>query len=243
MNAKVPPAYVGLWKRTLLRTPTVVDTASTVYWLQTPRWHSDIRIPASRNANVAVGSLAEADRSSLDALAGQQGFAGVTVVEDDLCRWQRRVDFQPPSGFNDIGRIQFETPDLMREYGVEQDYFEIWERVSGSTGASLALEKEGEIPVYLTVTGEFAMRVRPRRSRLGPASNLCAWLGSLDDDEARALVDFEISLAQRSRDGVWRVLYSTFPWLEGHSLADADVLDAAVAGTVELHARHWRVLE
>ena len=243
MTAQVPPAYVGLWKRTLLRPPTIVDTASTVYWLQTSRWHSDIRIPANRSAQVSASGLAKADRASLDALAGQQGFAGVTVVEEDLCRWERIVDFQPPSGFNDIGRMQFESPDLMREYGVEQDYFEIWERVSGSTGASLALEREGDEPVYLTLAGEFAMRVRPRRSRLGPAGSLRSWLGAVDDEEARALLDFEISLAQRGRDGVWRTLYSTFPWLEGRALADADVLEAAGAGAAELHARHWRLLD
>ena len=243
MTAAVPDEYLGVWRRRLLRTPERDDTTTAVFWLQTPRWHADIRVSPACPATTGAHGFESLPRSTLLALAAQQGFAGVTTVEGDICRWHRRVDFQPASGFSDVGRIVFETSERMLEHGVEQDYFEIWERVSGSTGASLALEKEGEIPVYLTVTGEFAMRVRPRRSRLGPASNLCAWLGSLDDDEARALVDFEISLAQRSRDGVWRVLYSTFPWLEGHSLADADVLDAAVAGTVELHARHWRVLE
>ena len=47
---EVPLEYMGVWKRTLLRTPQREDTTTQVYWMQTQSWHADIRVPASRPA-------------------------------------------------------------------------------------------------------------------------------------------------------------------------------------------------
>jgi len=135
----VPPAYVGVWRRTLLKTPTLRDTTTRVFWLQTDVWHADIRIPANR-PELSGDTLACLDRSAMRALAQQQGFAGITEVSGDVCRWHRKIDYQPPGRFNDVGRMRFDTPDRLFEYGVEQDYFEIWERVDGSGGDSAVLE-------------------------------------------------------------------------------------------------------
>jgi len=130
MRATVPEAYVGLWRRTLLRAPGKEDTTTRVYWLQTSNWHADIRAPSDRPLLSDYTGLAALSVEEMHALARQQGFAGITEVEGEICRWHRRFDYQPPSGFNDIGRMQFDGPDRLLEYGVEQDYFEIWERVS-----------------------------------------------------------------------------------------------------------------
>lgn len=238
MTTPVPAEYLGLWKRTLLRSPTVIDTVSNVHWLQTPVWHSDLRIPVGRNALGTLTGLGAATPAQMRVLATQQGFAGITVVEGDLCQWDRRVDFQPPSGYRDIGRIAFETPDRMLEYGVEQNYFEIWERVPGSVGDTGAWYRE-DAHAYLTRAGRYAMRVRPRRDRLLPALSLGALIEAQSDASARALVAFEISLAERDARGTWRVLHSTFPWLEGTSLEEGDVLEAASLGAGALQARHW----
>ena len=134
----VPPPYLGVWKRTLLRTPKIEDTTAQVYWMQTQSWHADIRIPASRPAFDGKTTLDQLNRSELMELAKQQGFCGTTIVDEDTCHWLRRHDFQPPSGANDIGRMVFEGPDRLLEFGVEADYFEIWERLPGSKGRAFA---------------------------------------------------------------------------------------------------------
>lgn len=101
------------------------DTTSQVVWMQPQSWHADIRVPASRPSFAGKTRLDQLNGTELLELAKQQGFAGVTEVKGEVCRWLRRHDFQPPSGANDIGRMEFETLDRVLEYGVEADYFEI----------------------------------------------------------------------------------------------------------------------
>jgi hypothetical protein len=242
-EAVLPPACIGVWRRTLLRTPALEDTASTVYWLQTSRWHADIRIPADRPPMTGKSALDALTREELRALARQQGFCGVTEVEADICRWHRRVDFQPPSGFDDVGRMAFESADRCLEYGVEQDYVEIWERLPGSTGETLALELPGARPLRLLRAGDYAMCVRGRLDPLPQAANLVALAAGADDATLRRLLDFEISFAARDPDGRWEVRHSTLPWREGAPLEGADALAAAEAGSLAQTARHWQRLD
>lgn len=242
MKATVPAPYLGVWKRTLLRTPSGDDTTSTVYWLQTPRWHADIRVPANRDIGGAR-SLEMLGDAAWRSLASQQGFAGVTTVENDICRWHRRVDYQPPSGFSDVGRIEFESPDRMLEYGVEQDYFEIWERQPSSVGSWAALESaNGTPPAWLFATGDFAMRVRPRDCALSPAPSLGTLLDGLDSGERRACLDFEISLARRTSPARWDIYHSTLPWKEGTALDESSVLDSAL-GPSDRAPPGWKTLD
>ncbi|MEI7969278.1 MAG: hypothetical protein WCJ69_09850 [Betaproteobacteria bacterium] len=239
-TASVPDTCLGVWRRALLRTPESEDTTSQVFWLQTPRWHADLRIPADRPPLSGARSLAELGRGALLSLASQQGFAGVTTVEGDLCRWHRHVDYQPPSGFEDVGRLEFESGDRLLEYGVQQDYFEIWERLPGSVGPWAAL-RQGDPPgTWLLRSGDFAMRVRPRAGLLGPASSLAAWCAHLDLDEMRDRLDFEISLARVDACGHWSISHSTLPWLEGSPLEDAAVLSDD--GPAAAEAAGWHAL-
>lgn len=224
-SAPVPDAFVGVWKRKLLRTPEFEDTVSTVYWMQTSLWHADIRIPVYRPPCTGKHALAQCVREELLDLAAQQGFAGITAVDGDICRWLRRVDFQPPSGFNDVGRIEFSSPDLMLEYGVEQEYFEIWERIANSVGQEHVNVEfvEGDDPraarprSVLLATGNYFMRVRPRRMVLPQADNLASLTG--DDQALRAALDFEISFGTRGGPPEsWVIQRSTLPWREGERL-------------------------
>jgi hypothetical protein len=242
-HAAIPDAYLGVWRRRLLRTSAGDDTTTLVRWLQTPVWHADIRIPATRPALSGARSLADLDRAGLLALAAQQGFAGVTTVQGDICRWHRRVDIQPPSGFSDVGRIVFENGERMLEHGVEQDYFEIWERVPASTGPWAALActtDEGD--VWLMRTGDHAIRVRPRAVTLAPADSLAALAAEADDATLRTWLDFDLRYAEREADGTWRVRHATLPWFEGTALFESEVLEAAVDGSTALAARHWHPL-
>jgi hypothetical protein len=214
----VPDAYLGVWKRTLLRTPGIEDTTTRVYWMQTRSWHADIRVPASRPACSGKTSLDALTRDELMGLARQQGFCGTTLVEGDICRWLRRHDFQPPSGANDIGRMEFETPDRVLEYGVEADYFEIWERVPESTGGDFAMRLSADPPAFLFGTGRYRMRVRPRSQSLPTAPNMSALAAPMSDEGVRGLLDFEISFGRLQGPAAWRIEHSTPPWHEGLDL-------------------------
>jgi hypothetical protein len=211
----VPPEYIGVWKRTLLHAPTAEDTTSQVYWMQTQSWHADIRIPANRPAYGGKTTFDQLSRDELFGLARQQGFAGTTVVEGDICRWLRRYDFQPPSGANDIGRIEFDTPDRVFEYGLEADYFEIWERVPGSQGENFARQISQD-PFTLSLgTGNFRMLVRPRKVQLPTASSMSALAADKSNGMLCELMDFEISFGRTISPVTWRINVSTLPWREG----------------------------
>jgi hypothetical protein len=218
--ANVADAYIGVWRRLLLRTPTVEDTTTEVYWLQTRDWHADIRVPKNRPACKGKSSLQQLDRIELLGLAQQQGFAGITEVKGNICRWHRRVDFQPPSGFNDVGRMVFESPDRVLEYGVEQAYFEIWERLPDSTeNPSVNIQitdkkiNEKSTPSTIEVnSGKYFIFVRPRQFNVSTAA-------IPENAEAlRTWVDFEISFGSRATDGSKQILRSTLPWREGQRI-------------------------
>lgn len=214
----VPAAYLGVWQRKLLRTPKIEDTTTQVYWLQTPSWHADIRVPADRPDCAGSSTLDELTRADLMALARQQGFCGTTVVDADICRWLRRHDFQPPSGANDIGRMEFETPDRVLEYGVEAEYFEIWERLPGSQGDTFALQT-GDDPLSLLLgAGDYVMAVRPRAAPLPVAPDLATFAAGKNGLVLREALDFELSFGRRIKPDAWKIELSTLPWRQGRVL-------------------------
>jgi len=222
-SSPVPPAYIGVWRRTLLKTPTLRDTTTRVFWLQTAVWHADIRIPADRPA-LSADTLACLDRSAMRALSRQQGFAGITEVTGDVCRWHREIDYQPPSRFNDVGRMRFDTADRLFDYGVEQDYFETWERVDGSSGdsAMIELSKPSQPRSLLLRAGKFVMLVRDRNTPLVAADHLETSMDAMSDDELISSLDLEISFGWCVNSASWRVDLSTLPWRENQVIAFQD---------------------
>lgn len=215
----VPPEYRGVWKRTLLRTPSTKDTTTQVFWLQTESWHADIRIPADRLRSAGKLALGDMTRDELVGLARQQGFCGTTEVEADICRWLRRNDFQPPSGRNDIGRMVFESPDRVLEYGVEADYFEVWERLRDSADGNFA-RGTSEGNEFLLGAGDYRMRVRPRILQLPASPSLSVLASEASDGELRGMLDFEISFGKTTGPGAWKIALSTMPWREGEDVPE-----------------------
>ena len=211
----VPPAYLGVWKRTLLRTPQREDTTTQVYWMQTQSWHADIRVPAGRPAFEGKSALDQLNKAELMELAKQQGFCGTTVVDEDICRWLRQHDFQPPSGANDIGRMEFDGPDRVFEYGVEAEYFEIWERLPDSLGNTFALQT-GDDPLSLLLgAGDYVMAVRPRSTSLPVAADLTTYAAGKNELVLRQALDFELSFGRRVTPDSWKIEHSTLPWRQG----------------------------
>jgi hypothetical protein len=177
-------------------------------------------VPASRTSFAGKTRLDQLNRTELLELAKQQGFCGVTEVDGDICRWLRRHDFQPPSGANDIGRMEFDGLDRVLEYGVEAEYFEIWERVPGSAGENSAIQLSAEPLALRLRTGPFFMIVRPRAIRLPQAARLADFAASKSDDELRQVVDFEISFGRRdSGNSKGRIELSTLPWAQGAAIS------------------------
>ncbi len=252
---RVPERYVGLWQRLILQNDGApADVTSHVFWLQTRSWHADIRIPAQRPDFSQHASFQACDRDRLLWLTGQRGFAGVTEVEGEICSWQRKVDFQPPSGRRDMGRMVFVDPDTVVETGIEARYLEIWERVPGGEGLTAVLQREAEAgrvaepAEWLMFAGEYAMHVRNRvRSHLPPAESLAALAknAEVDDAHLRELVDFDLSFARQTPAG-WRIQLSTQPFREGSLLLAQERLPAPKDKLVRLgggRPSRWQVLE
>lgn len=213
----VPSRYRGVWNRTLLQTPELRDTSTFVRWMQTPRWHADLRVPpAARCPGDPTPEM----------LALQQGFCGLTSVDRqdgaETCTWHRQLDFQPPQAAPDIGRITFETPNRLVETGIHSEYREVWERMPGSTGRFVALESlpvaAGAPRSLMLVSGRYAMRVRTRSVDWPAGASSLAELVHGRVDGWQRLLDFEISFCQLEA-GRLSVHRSTLPALEGRDEA------------------------
>jgi len=247
--APVPDAYRGVWKRTLLETAGERDERSLVMWLQTPRWHADLRIPADRPDFSGATRLADCDDEQLNWLARQQGFCGVTQVDGDDCTWHHQLDFQPANGSRDIGHMIFDGERVI-ETGVESDYLEIWERLPQSRGGTAALElvvEHGELPsrpAWLFVAGDCFMFVR---GRAHAPPNTADLIGRARPSRAQLLewLDVEISFGHRSGVTPWRIEHSTLPFREGKTFTLAGAIQRrghqlAVEGSNE---RRWMILD
>lgn len=229
----VPQRYRGVWMRTLLQTPELKDETTFVRWMQLGRWHADLRIPLAARSGLGAGACWPYSEHQMALLVSQQGFCGVTQVEEDtqgeVCTWHRLGDYQPPGSGPDVGHMIFETPDRVIETGVHGVYREIWQRLPQSTGRHIALAEseraDGQPSARLFLAGRYLMRVRPCPSAWQP--------------------EFEISFGVLGA-GQWRVEQSTRPELEGQSTQlsirrqDLNLarVDAAWAGTSA-----WQVLE
>ncbi|WP_310448335.1 hypothetical protein [Thiobacillus sp.] len=256
--APVPNAYLGVWKRTLLETAGARDERSQVFWLQTPRWHADLRIPAGRPDFSGVTCLAECDDAQLAWLATQQGFCGVTQVDGDDCTWHRQLDFQPANGRRDIGRMVFDGERVI-ETGVDADYREIWERLQHSLGGTAALEllvDAGELPArpaWLLVAGDCFIHVRGRAHPLPHIANqknvsdLASLIARSRPSRAQLLdwLNVEISFGHRNGPAPWRIERSTLPFREGQFVTHPGALQRRghrliVEGNNE---RRWMIMD
>lgn len=248
-DGAVPPPYRGVWQRTLLAAPGLHDVDTTVFWLQTHRWHADVRIPAKRPDFSGVQSLDACSRARCEWLARQEGFAGLThVVRDeasgrDICRWRRLIDFRPPSALPDAGYMQFETGRLI-ETGVHADYLEHWQRLPGSDAGFAVLERADGPRRFLMVAGDCVMHVRERRMAWPADMPPDADMTQFGDAQLRMALDCEIAFGERMQDG-WTIRHATLPWLEGQrivmSMRRIDATSVALTWNGEIS--RWRVRE
>ncbi|RZS54914.1 hypothetical protein [Sphaerotilus mobilis] len=229
----VPDRLQGLWRRTRLRVPartgaTLDDRSTAVWWLQTPHWHADLRVPAARPDYSGVASLADCSTPQLRWLLTQEGFAGLTHVEgvdgDTVasCRWQRLID-HAESRIADVGALRFDA-DGMDEWGLAADYDERW--VAEDTGPGWSAEGSCDEPPGTRLTrlrirvGRWQITLRARALDAASTRTVRHAVATDQPIARNALIaaaDCEISLAEQvdGPDGDWRVRRSTLPWLEG----------------------------
>ena len=243
----VPEAYVGVWQRTLLEVAgDEREAGSLVFWLQTPHWHGDLRLPVQRPDFSGCERLSDCTPEQRRWLVRQKGFAGITQISAapahgdapaSFCQWHRQVDYQPTRRTRDYGRIVF-YPDgqALDEFGVDTEYRETWVRLPQSTGSTAAWRKtgrredsRGDAPSFgelLLVAGNCFFYLRDRAVQL-PAINHLEALA--DDPAATTYLDMELSTGRWDADvQSGEVLHSTLPWCEGRTIrADPGWVPAA----------------
>ena len=229
--ATVPTEFLGVWRRTLLEGPGLeTDTVSAVFWLQTARWHGDVRIPAHRPDFAGCRAIADCTPQQRRWLATQKGFAGITEVSaagapggDALyCQWDRKVDFQPQGAGRDFGRIVFRDDGrTMDEFGVDADYRETWERLPQSLGPGGAWCKAGAMGCFgelLLVAGGCFFYLRDRMQALPPG---CDLLALADRADGAQQLNMELSFGRWDAvTHVGAIAHSTLPWQEGRAIAN-----------------------
>ena len=214
----VPAGYRGLWRRTLLEgNGLLTDTSSTVLWLQTTRWHADLRLPTNRPDFAGIHGVAACDTTQRIWLASQQGFSGVTEVLGDRCQWHHDCDFQPTTASRDIGTMTFHADGIgLDEYSIDADYHETWQHMPDGLGPSAVWCGSASAPGRLLVAGDCFFLVRPRVRQLPPDARLATMV--LERPEC---LDFELSYGKIcGAETPWRILHSTLPWREGQSLSE-----------------------
>jgi hypothetical protein len=253
MTDPIPSAATGLWRRREISFPDGRrDTTTRVLWLQTQHLFADLRVPADRPVVTEARGFADYPAEDLPHLAAMQGFAGRFEVDGKICRWRRELDFQPPGGPPDEAQFRIDG-DILVETGIHAAYEEIWQRET-PPGADLAafrlLLDDAAVPGMLVLAGDHFIAVEERRSPLPAASSLADLLaadaGSVPIADRLGLL---IAYGRIGRNGgaPWRVDLSTWPWLEGRSLAEGGLRFDAAAELLHLIGREgrrsWRLVE
>lgn len=216
----VPEAYCGLWERTLLERHSAgtltSDRPARVFWMQSPLWHADLRIPLDRPDFGGVDRLESCSDAVLRFIAGQEAFFGITRVEGVVCTWLRLFDLRPGVAL-DIGRMDFQNANLLVERGIAEDYLEHWSRRDNSApqDGQPALRRDGAGRLLL-VSSDWLMRIAPRAAA-APRADPYASVDELGRDELMWRASLEITLCEK-RSGRWLALLSTHPWIEGQAI-------------------------
>lgn len=219
----LPPRWHGLWERTLLERKgpgsLTNDMPTHVYWLQTPLWHADLRVPLERPDFSGISSLEACDDNRLRFIAGQEAFCGITRVEGAICTWSRLHDLKPGSML-DVARMEFKGDDFILETGLEEAYIEHWERVPGSGPE----EASAQPPVlqgadFFLQTGSWGICVSPREAAPDDV-DLYAEPTARSREHLLWQARLVLSLCEKSADG-WFIRHSTHPWLENQVMEAA----------------------
>jgi hypothetical protein len=211
----------GAWQRDWIqRDGGARDDRVAVRYVQTPSVFGDLRIPADRPALAHAAGFADLRDDELAALAAQNGFAGVTTINEVHATWHHQIDFQPSGGGADVGRLEPRGPGRMLEHGEGGSYVESWSALEPDTGAYIAVETahDGRVDQLLAVAGSYFVYARARPGALPAAASIRDAIAGTQAtrDMIIGYLDCEISFGTVRG---WQIERSTLPWQEGKRLA------------------------
>lgn len=152
----------GHWRRAWLKAPGVADHDTCVHWLQVGDLFADIRIPAERPDVRGAQALSDLPDAALAQLLKAEGFAGHTVVKNDVCTWNRELNWHGRPGDADIGRLTFDgSSDRLIEDGMHADYTELWHRADDFPVHAGRLYAKDGMALLVTVGNRFVFASGP----------------------------------------------------------------------------------
>jgi hypothetical protein len=248
----------GLWRRTVYRRAgEEPDCSMEVFWLQGPRFFSDLRQPVKCPSFEGVACLRDLTEDHLVWLARQEAFAGRLELGVATAHWHRGIDLQPPGQFPDRAQVHL-IGDTLDEYGTEVRYYEQWVREerepSPCWGARMVNAIDGRSAFLVRAAGRF-MFARTRAVPLPAGRTLREALDGLPTlQDKQNLLDFEVSLGVvRSSEQGWFIERSTLPFKEGTlwpmRIGDLGVKPAAMIELDDLDpegrriCQGWRILD
>jgi hypothetical protein len=211
----------GLWRRSLIEWPDGRrDITSEVLWLQGISAFGDLRRPTPMADFSHAHRLSDLSRQDCAALAQQQGFAGHLTFDGRHFEWTRMIDFQPKSRV-DAGSLRWQSGVLIEE-GRDADYIEHWHRdavaMPGPAAAAVLHNTILGIKAVFVRVGQYYIFARDRTIELPVECSLAECVAAAPNlEQARALVDCEISFGSATSDGL-RITASTLPYRVGKLL-------------------------
>jgi hypothetical protein len=191
-----------------------------------------MRLPKDRPDFAQVSSFKNLSDSDLKILSQQKGMAGRTKVVGSVATWSHEIDFQPPDGTTDTGRLEVTSDGGMFEHGLDGSYTEAWELAKGPVRPYLAIriERSGRVDRFLIVARDRFMFVRNRANNLPAAESLEALISTTNATRNQIIeyLDCEFSTGGVPEGRApWVIEKSTLPWRQGRPLELVDEIKAA----------------
>lgn len=226
----VPKWITASWERLYIirESGSKPDRSVNVRNIQTPTLFGDCRIPKDRPAFAGAKSLADLTDKELTTLYDQQGFSGFTTVDGYITTWHHEIDYQPPDGSVDIGRIELSGGRNMYEHGVQATYTEHWWNLGSGDGNYFGVTVLRAKPdntyrnhEFLSVNGDHFIYARNRPKDLPMADSLEELIKKTKASRKQILeyLDCEISHGfVLGGTKPWEIQMSTLPYKTGRSL-------------------------
>lgn len=214
----------GAWQRDWIRRHGGAPDASVaVRYVQTPSVFGDVRIRADRPRTSGAASFTDLSDDQLAALVAQEGFAGYTTVDGANATWHHEIDFQPPGGELDIGRIEPTDEDKMFEHALDDSYVESWSALGRAGGTFFAVKvvRGDRVDQLLAVAGEHFVYARARAAALPAADSIRDAIARTHATREAIVAYLDCEISYGTTRG-WQIERSTLPWREGIRLAFAD---------------------
>jgi len=238
-GSQLPSKLLGVWTREWIRRPgiatqdpnAVQNSPQLVRYLQTPSFFGDMRLPVDRPDLSRATSFNDLTDEDLRMLAKQQGFVGYTTMVQGsgsagpsqstsgpvTVEWHRQMDFEPPTGNLDRGRLEFVSKVQMNENGLDGSYTEHWASITNGDDRFFVIyvKRQGRLNRMLLIAGDQFFYGQNRSKDLPAAPSFDSLITRASRTQMIDYLDFELSVGRiRGGSFPWEIQYSTLPWRE-----------------------------